>query len=86
MSSLQIPHRPRPNSDHHGATKAVILVSPSSTSSLSYKTDHKCHNWITDNVSVYRLAAHLEALASDPSPSMSPRFVYNPNRHTNPPL
>lgn len=26
--SLQIPHRPRPNGDHHGATKAVILVSP----------------------------------------------------------
>ena len=28
MASLQIPHRPRPNGDHHGATKAVILVSP----------------------------------------------------------
>lgn len=86
MSSLQIPHRPRPNSDHHGATKAVILVSPSPKSSLASKPGHKQNNWIADNVSVCRLAAHLEAPASDLSPSMSQRFVYNPNKHTHPPL
>lgn len=83
IMSLQIPHRPRPNGDHHGATKAVILVSHNPTSSLPSK---KTTN-VTIGLLTITLSAGWRRISRHSLPTPLPRcpkgsFDYNPNKYT----